>query len=113
MRYSRDAKGRVAAVETRASPAAAWVTLAGNMSYQPFGAVESMSLGNGSSVANDRGLDGRLKARRLTNASSKATPVGTKYSDLSYIHDPDGNVASIDDHVTPARSAIYGYDGCI
>ena len=34
----------------------------------------------------------------------------SKLSDLSYIHDPDGNVGSIDDHVTPARSAIYGYD---
>ena len=75
------------------------------MAYQPFGSVESMALGNGLTAANERGLDGRLKRRRLTSVTT-----GTALSDLSYIHDPDGNVGSIDDHVTPARSAIYGYD---
>ena len=105
VRYNRDIKGRVSGVETRSSPSAAWVTLAGNMTYQPFGAVESMSLGNGLAVTSERGLDGRLKRRRLTSVTT-----GTALSDLSYIHDPDGNVGSIDDHVTPARSAIYGYD---
>jgi RHS repeat-associated protein len=75
------------------------------MTYQPFGAVETVALGNGLTAANERGLDGRLKRRRLTSVTT-----GTAFSDLSYIHDPDGNVGSIDDHVTPARSAIYGYD---
>ena len=103
--YNRDAKGRVSGVETRASPVAAWVGLASNMSYQPFGAVESMALGNGLTATNERGLDGRLKRRRLTSVTT-----GTALADLSYVHDPDGNVASIDDHVSPARSAIYGYD---
>jgi hypothetical protein len=55
--------------------------------------------------ANLWGSDGRLKARSLTrNATAQ------KLSDLAYVHDPDGNVAAIDDHVTPARSAIYGCD---
>ena len=87
VRYNRDIKGRVSAIETRADPTAAWVTLAGNMTYQPFGAVESMSLGNGLAVTSERGLDGRLKRRRLTSATT-----GTALSDLSYVHDPDGNV---------------------
>jgi RHS repeat-associated protein len=105
VRYVRDTKGRVAAVETRSSSAAAWVSVASNMSYQPFGAVESMGLGNGLSVTNERGLDGRLKARALTNAATS-----TALSDLRYVYDPDGNVAAIDDAVIPERSAIYGYD---
>jgi RHS repeat-associated protein len=105
VRYNRDIKGRVSSVETRAASAAAWVSLASNMTYQPFGAVETVALGNGLTAANERGLDGRLKRRRLTSVTT-----GTGLSDLSYIHDPDGNVGSIDDHVTPARSAIYGYD---
>ena len=110
VRYAYDAKGRVTGVETRASPTAAWVTLAGTISYQPFGAVESVALGNGLIAANDRGQEGWLKQRSLTNASSSATPLGTKYSDLSYVYDPDGNVTSIDDAVMPERSALYGYD---
>lgn len=36
--------------------------------------------------------------------------MGTKLSDLSYVHDPDGNVAAIDDKVASTRSAIYRYD---
>ena len=105
VRYNRDIKGRVSGIETRSSSAGAWVGLASNMSYQPFGAIESMVLGNGTSSASERGLDGRLKRRRLTSVTT-----GTALSDLSYVHDPDGNVGSIDDHVAPARSAIYGYD---
>ena len=110
VRYGNDGKGRVAAVDTRSSAAAAWVMLASNMTYQPFGSAETMTLGNGLIAANDRGLDGRLRGRRLTNGSSTATPVGTKLSDISYGYDPDGNVTSMEDKVTPARSSLYGYD---
>lgn len=110
VRYNYDTKGRVAGVDTRSSSSAAWVTLATNMSYQPFGSIETATLGNGLAITNGWGIDGRLKARALTNVSSGATPLGTKLSDLSYVHDPDGNVAAIDDAVTPARSAVYGYD---
>ncbi len=55
------------------------------MTYQPFGNAETMTLGNGLIAANDRGLDGRLKARRLTNASSASSP---NYGDsaLNYRH---------------------------
>lgn len=106
VRYMRDAKGRVNSITTRSSPAATWTSVASGMTYQPFGTVESLALGNGLTVANDWRLDGRLKARRLTQAG----PGGVSLSDLSYVYDPDGNVTSIDDAVLPARSAIYGYD---
>lgn len=105
VRYTHDTKGRVNAIETRASAAAAWVSLASGMSYQPFGAIESMALGNGTASANSWGSDGRLKTRSLTRVTT-----AEKLSDLSYVHDPEGNVAAIDDKVMPARSAIYGYD---
>jgi RHS repeat-associated protein len=105
VRYDRDAKGRVAGVATRGAAAASWVSVASAIGYQPFGAVEGMSLGNGLSVANDRGLDGRLRSRRLASSTT-----GAALSDLRYRHDPDGNVAGIDDAVNPERSALYGYD---
>jgi hypothetical protein len=81
--------------------AAAWIALVNAATYQPFGAVETMSLGNGLVAANDRALDGRLKARRLSNATTNA-----KLADLAYVYDPDGNVSAIDDAVTPDRSSV-------
>jgi YD repeat-containing protein len=101
LRYGRDAKGRVASVETRASPSAPWTTVLAGASYDPFGTIASASLGNGLTAANDRGLDGRLKVRRLTNNST-----AMHLSHLSYVYDPDGNVTAIDDGVNPECSAI-------
>jgi RHS repeat-associated protein len=105
VRYNRDGKGRVSGVETRGSATAAWVGLASSLSYDPFGPVTIMALGNGLNVANDRGIDGRLSARRLTRVVT-----GEKLSDLTYRYDPDGNIGGIDDAVVPERSALYGYD---
>jgi RHS repeat-associated protein len=105
VRYVRDGKGRVSAIDSRATATAAWVSLASGVTYQPFGALSGMTQGNGLAVANDRGLDGRLKNRRLTRSAT-----GVRLSDLSYVYDPDGNITSIDDAVTPALSALYGYD---
>jgi hypothetical protein len=76
--------------------AAAWVALVNAATYQPFGVVETMSLGNGLVAANDRALDGRL-----SNATTNA-----KLADLAYVYDPDGNVSAIDDAVTPDRSSV-------
>lgn len=105
VRYNRDSKGRVSGVETRGSSTSPWVGLASSLSYDPFGPVASMVLGNGLDVANDRGIDGRLSARRLTRMAT-----GAKLSDLTYRYDPDGNIGGIDDAVVPERSALYGYD---
>ena len=84
--------------------------LTSNMTYQPFGSVETMTLGNGLISANDRGLEGWLRGRSLTNSSSAASPAGTKLSDIAYGYDPDGNMTSMEDKVVPARSSLYGYD---
>jgi hypothetical protein len=39
------------------------------MTYDPFGALTGMNLGNGLTAANAWGLDGRLKTRRLTSGT--------------------------------------------
>ncbi|MBT2135784.1 hypothetical protein KK137_15705, partial [Croceibacterium sp. LX-88] len=64
-----------------------------------------MKLGNGLSVANERDLAGLLASRRLYR-----TLDGSDLSNLSYGYDADGNIASIDDHLNPANSGLYGYD---
>ncbi len=82
-----------------------WTVLADDFTYEPFGPVAAMNLGNGLSVANERRNDGRLASRRLFE-----TVGGTNLSYLIYGYDADGNIASISDEVDNANSIIYGYD---
>ncbi|MBT2135787.1 RHS repeat protein [Croceibacterium sp. LX-88] len=106
VRYSYDGKGRVASVTTKETATVGpWVTVSNSYSYEPFGAVAEMKLGNGLSVANERDLAGLLASRRLYR-----TLDGSDLSNLSYGYDADGNIASIDDHLNPANSGLYGYD---
>jgi RHS repeat-associated protein len=106
VQYGYDSKGRVNSVGTKASASVgSWTVVANGFDYEPFGAVKAMALGNGLGVANDWGDDGRLASRRLYRVSG-----GTNLSYLSYRYDADGNIAAINDNVTPANSVLYGYD---
>ena len=104
--YGYDAKGRVNLVETKASAGVgSWTTLSSSYTYEPFGPVKAMTLGNGLSVANDWGDDGRLASRRLYRTSG-----GANLSYLSYAYDADDNIAAIRDQLNDANSLYYGYD---
>lgn len=105
VRYNRDTKGRVASIETRANAAAGWTVLASAITYEPFGSPKAMTLGNGLSVQNSWDAGGLLTARRLYR-----TATALDLSNLIYQHYPDGNIAAIEDAVTPANSVMYGYD---
>jgi RHS repeat-associated protein len=107
VKYDYDSKGRVISVETKVSASAGtWTALASGYSYEPFGPLKTMTLGNGLAVAIDWGNDGRLASRRLYR-----TLDGTNLSYLTYRYDADDNIAAIDDQVNTAGSSIYGYDG--
>src|SRR5205807_282345 len=45
--YSRDARGLVTGVTTKATPSSSSVTLASSVSYQPFGPLQTLTYGNG------------------------------------------------------------------
>lgn len=106
VKYTYDGKGRVSAVETKASAAVgSWTLVANGFNYEPFGAVKAMTLGNGLAAANAWGEDGRLASRRLYRTNDSAN-----LSYLSYRYDADGNISRITDNVTPANSVLYGYD---
>jgi hypothetical protein len=95
-----DSKGRVNLVETKALAwMGSWTVLASGYAYEPFGPVKAMALGNGLSVANDWGSDGRLASRRLYRTSG-----GTNLSYLSYSYDPNDNIQAIRDQLDDARS---------
>jgi len=106
VQYAYDSKGRVSQVQTKASAGtSSWTILASSMSYEPFGSVKTMALGNGLAVANDWGNDGRLASRRLYRTSTNAD-----LSNLSYGYDANDNLNAIRDLVDDTRSAYYGYD---
>lgn len=104
--YGYDSKGRVNLVQTKASSGiGTWTVLANGHAYEPFGPVKAMALGNGLSVANDWGNDGRLASRRLYRTSG-----GTNLSLLSYSYDANDNIAAITDQLNDANNLYYGYD---
>ncbi|QUL36897.1 RHS repeat protein [Erythrobacter sp. JK5] len=103
--YDYDAWGRVAQVRTRANSSSASVTVSSGHEYEAFGPLTAMALGNGLSVANVWGDDGRLAARRLA-----PTGGGAELSHLAYRRDAVGRIGAIADYVNPASSALYGYD---
>jgi RHS repeat-associated protein len=106
MQYGRDSKGRVSTVQTKASSSVgSWTGIADTFTYEPFAAVKSFALGNGLSVANDWGNDGRLASRRLYQTSG-----GMNLSWLSYAYDANDNVTAIADNLDDANSIFYGYD---
>ena len=100
--YGYDGKGRVNLVETKASAGVGgWTTIASGYAYEPFGPVKAMVLGNGLSVANDWGDDGRLASRRLYRTSG-----GTDLSYLAYAYDADDNIAAIRDQLNDTISIL-------
>jgi RHS repeat-associated protein len=96
----------VTSVQTRASASdPSWTVLASDISYEPFGSVKAMALGNGLLVANDWGNDGRLASRRLYRTSG-----GANLSWLAYGYDANDNIGAIRDLIDDSNSAYYGYD---
>ena len=106
VQYNRDTKGRVQSVRTRATSAVTtWTDLATAMTYEPFGAVTSLTLGNGLRATNDWGNDGRLASRRLQRVSTSAN-----LSLLTYAYDNDDNITGITDGVAATQNQTYAYD---
>jgi RHS repeat-associated protein len=101
--YQRDSLGQVANVTLQASAGAPPTPLASNIAYMPFGAAQSLTLGNGVQVANSFDFDYRLSG---IQASLGATPLQS----LSLTYDPASNVDSIADAVSPSLSQSFQYN---
>lgn len=103
--YSRDSKGRVTQVSTKASASdPSWATLASAITYEPWGSVTGAQLGNGLTLTQSWS-DGRLSAKRLTNSATS-----TDLSWLAYHYDPNDNIGAIRDQLDDTKSVYYGYD---
>lgn len=106
VKYSYDSKGRVSAVETKAqSSDPGWTLVANGYSYDPFGPMTAMALGNGLAVQKTYGTDGLLTSSRLYDSSTS-----TSLAHLAYRHDANGNIGAITDLLDDANSVLFGYD---
>ena len=103
--YARDTLGRVTSVTTQANASAPVVTLVSGITYEPFGSMLAATYGNGLSLVQSWGNDGRLATKRLY-----ATGTSTNLSSLTYGYDNNDNLISIVDNVDSTRTLQYGYD---
>jgi len=101
--YARDARGRVAGVSLQQYAAATAISLASAMTYDAFGPLTSVTLGNGLSIKQSFGSDDRLYARALTG------PVGGLWS-KTYAYDNDDNITGIADTLKTSSSTSLQYD---
>ena len=103
--YLRDTQGRVTSVTTAANATDSPVTLVSGITYEAFGSLISANFGNGLTLGNNLGNDGRLVKKRLYRATD-----GSNLLRLTYEYDNDDNITAITDAVDPTRSITYSYD---
>jgi len=101
--YTYDSQGRVSGVSTRANSTAPAVTLASNITYEPFGPLASLTYGNGLVMTRTYDAD-----YRLTGIVTRSG--ATMIQNLSYAYDAKSQLLSIKDALTPAQSEAFTYD---
>ena len=95
--YERDAAGNV--IRVKDTVGGTTRTLADNISHLPFGPLKGLTYGNG--VAETRAFD---EMYRLTGLNAG------NVINLSYAHDPVGNILTISNLQDPSRSQSFTYD---
>ena len=95
--FTRDKVGNINGIT--ANDKGTQSTIAANISYLPFGAMKSLSFGNGSQIT--RTYD---KAYQLTNQTVSGV------ADDSYIYDKLGNITQFVSKDDPTKSKDYAYD---
>ena len=91
--YERDAAGRV--IRVKDTMGGTTRTLADNVSHLPFGPMKGLTYGNG--MAETRGFD---QMYRLTGLNAG------NVMNLSYTHDPVGNILTISNLTTPPEARL-------
>ncbi len=97
--YTRDAAGKVTSVLVKPAGASQAVSVASDVTYQPFGLSNGLTLGNGISETRTFDLSNRINT--ITAASSL---------NLHYVFDAANNVLSITNGVTPGNDQTFSYD---
>jgi len=101
--YTRDALGRISGVSTKQNSGAGAVAVVSSPSYKPFGPLSGLTFGNGVVLSSTYDQDYQLTGIAAANG-------GTAIQSLTNGFDPSGNITSITDNLTSARSQMVTYD---
>lgn len=101
--YARDSLGRVTGVITRADATSPVVTVAENITWQPFGALTGFDAGNSQATDFTYDQDGRVTGQTTDDGT-------TDVQDLTYGYDAASNVTAITDALDTARNQSFVYD---
>jgi RHS repeat-associated protein len=100
--YTRDNMGRVISVAAAYAHTHLSASVLSAITYLPFGPPTGMTYGDGASETRSYDLGYR--------ETDLAAAWGSPLQNLSYAYDPNDNVLSIADGVTPANNQSFGYD---
>ena len=101
--YTRDALGRISGITTKQTSGSSPVAVASGVAYEPFGSLSGLTYDNGAVATLTYDQDYRLTG---IAAAAGATTV----QNLTNGFDAAGNITSITDALTPARTQIVTYD---
>jgi RHS repeat-associated protein len=101
--YTRDALGRISGITTKQNSGASAAAVVSSSTYKPFGPLSGLTFGNGVVVALTYDQDYQLTAIGAANGA-------TTIQNLTNGFDPSGNITSITDNLTSARSQTVTYD---
>ena len=101
--FERDAAARITAVKTIDPATGTETTIAGGITYLPFGPVSGLAMGDGNALS----LTYDLAYRALTLRRSGLTG---SLMDLSFDYDAAGDILAMNDNVRPDRSQSFAYD---
>jgi YD repeat-containing protein len=102
--YGRDSLGQVSGVTTKQSSSSSAVTLASSVAYAPFGALSSLTYGNGLALSKTFTEDYRINTLVVQDTSTSTVVVNRSYA----FGDPI-NITGITDNLNSARSETYTY----
>lgn len=98
--YGLDGIGQVNQVTRKESAASSTVSVASNISYQPFGPIKAITYGNALQMSRDYDLDGRLETQAISHGKQN----------VAYGYDAANNIENIDNAIDPGRDENYTYD---
>ena len=100
--YQRDTLGQVSGVTWQAGSTATPISLAGAITYLPFGPMKTATLGNGVQLTDSYDADYRLTGRQAVGTATLQS--------LTLGYDGAGNITAITDGVAANLSQTYQYD---
>jgi len=97
-------QGLIERVQTRESASSNWLVVADQLSYEPFGPLDSLSFGNGLTLTKDYDLDYRITDNILQRSDGQAL------KDKFYSYYLTDNISAVVENAGNIESQLFSYD---